>query len=316
MKTSVALLIFNRPEKTEEVFKVIRQVKPSKLLVVADGPRLEHSEESEKCAATRAIIDGVDWDCEVLKNYSDINLGCRKRVSSGLDWVFKTVEEAIILEDDCVPHAQFFDYCEEMLERYRYDSRIMSIAGLNVQFGRQRTQYSYYFSHYPHIWGWATWRRAWQYYDVNMKLWPTIKNSNLLKAILKDSHAIKYWSSLFDGVYEKQIDTWDYQWIFACLINNSLSIVPRVNLITNIGFGEGATHTINVSDSSKYSRMQSESLSFPLNHPPYMIRHLEADKFTLNTYYHTVWSEKLKWKLQRILQRQFLIKTNQILFKK
>src|SRR4028118_433764 len=184
MKTPVVLIIFNRPAQTEKVFEVIRQAKPPKLLVIADGSRAERPGEAEKCAAARAVIDRVDWDCEVFKNYSDVNLGCDPRISSGLNWVFETVEEAIILEDDCVPHPTFFRYCEELLERYRHDARVMNISGQNVLFGRHRTEYSYYFSRYTLCWGWASWRRAWQYFDVDVKLWPEIRDQNLIKNVL------------------------------------------------------------------------------------------------------------------------------------
>ncbi len=136
LKTPVVFIIFKRPDTTERVFEVIRQTKPTKLLVVADGARTDRPGEADKCAAVRAIIECVDWDCKVLKNYSEINLGCGKRVSSGLDWVFDNVEEAIILEDDCLPHPTFFRFCEELLERYRYDTRVSSISAQNVQLGR------------------------------------------------------------------------------------------------------------------------------------------------------------------------------------
>ncbi len=183
IKTPVVVIIFKRTDTTEKVFEAIRLAKPPKLFVIADGPRADHPGEAEKCEAARAIIERVDWECEVLKNYSDTNLGCAKRVSSGLDWVFSNVEEAIILEDDCVPHLTFFPFCEELLEKYRYDTRIASISGQNVQFGRERTNYSYYFSRYNHCWGWATWRRAWQHFDFDMKLWPEIKKGHLLDDI-------------------------------------------------------------------------------------------------------------------------------------
>jgi hypothetical protein len=160
VNTPIAFFIFNRPDTTARVFEAIRQAQPSKLLVVADGPRSTRPGEAEKCAATRAIIDQVDWECEVLTNYSDVNLGCRHRVSSGLDWVFEQVEEAIILEDDCLPHPTFFRFCEELLEWYRHDHRIVAISGDNFQNGHQSGEFSYYFSRYVHIWGWATWRRG------------------------------------------------------------------------------------------------------------------------------------------------------------
>ena len=176
LETPVAFLVFNRPHTTDKVFSEIAAANPRKLLIVADGPRPDQPGEAERCVAVRAIVDRVDWDCEVLTNYSDINLGCKARISSGLDWVFDTVEEAIVLEDDCLPHPSFFRFCEELLVKYRDDERIAQIGGVNFQSGRRRTNYSYYFSRYAHIWGWATWRRAWRHYDVALKAWPLIRD--------------------------------------------------------------------------------------------------------------------------------------------
>ena len=193
LQTPVVLLIFNRPDTTERVFETIRQAKPPKLLVVADGPRADKPGEAEKCAAVRAILDRVDWDCQVIQNYADTNLGCRERVSSGLNWVFETVEEAIILEDDCLPHPTFFRFCEELLERYRHDDRIMTISGNNLQFGRPHTEDGYYFSRYTHIWGWASWRRAWRFYDLEMKAWPELRNTNWLAEKMKSERSANYW---------------------------------------------------------------------------------------------------------------------------
>ena len=279
LQTPVCLIAFNRPDTTQKVFEAIRQVKPPKLLVIADGARADRPEEAEKCAKTREIINQVDWDCEVLTNYSDINLGCRKRVSSGLNWVFEQVEEAIILEDDCLPHPTFFRFCEELLERYRDNERVMAISGDNFQWGRKRTDYSYYFSRYNHIWGWASWRRAWRLYDLEMKIWPEVRDGNWLKDILQDSDAVNYWTKIFQGVYEG-FNTWDYPWTFACWIHNGLTILPKVNLVSNIGFGAEATHTKSV---SKFANMPTEEMSFPLQHPPFMIRDSQADEITETT---------------------------------
>jgi hypothetical protein len=169
LTTPVAFFIFNRPDTTEQVFSEIVRVKPHKLLVIADGPRSERQGEAEKCSQARSIIDRVNWDCEILTNFSEINLGCKVRVSSGIDWVFEHVEEAIILEDDCLPDPTFFRYCQVMLDHYRNDQRIGMISGDNFQNGIKRNMDSYYFSRYVHIWGWATWRNRWQnYYDVNI----------------------------------------------------------------------------------------------------------------------------------------------------
>jgi len=276
METPIAFLVFNRPETTIKVFEAIRQAKPKKLLVVADGSRPNRPGEAERCAATRAIIDRVDWDCEVLTNYSDVNLGCRERVSSGLKWVFDIVEEAIILEDDCVPHPTFFPYCEELLGHYRDDERVMAISGQKSQPQYQRTQYSYYFSRYFHVWGWASWRRAFQHFDAHLHLWPAIQDGELLKDLLIDGRSARYWSNIFQGVYAGEINTWDYQWLFACWIHSGLTILPSVNLISNIGCTAEATHTVNISHPN--ANDPTEAITLPLKHPPFVIRDIRLDE--------------------------------------
>lgn len=277
LKTPVAFIIFNRPDTTERVFAEIAKARPPKLLVVADGPRASRPGEVERCAATRAIIDRVDWDCEVLTNFSDFNLGCKRRVSSGIDWVFEQVEEAIILEDDCLPHPTFFRFCEELLERYRDDERIGMISGDNFQFGRKRTDASYYFSRYSHIWGWASWRRAWRYYDRDASNWETIRDGGWLDVLISKPSERRYWAKFFQAVRDGRIDTWDYQWVLALWSQGMVSIVPNFNLISNIGFGADATHT---QGASAYADMKVESMPFPLIHPEVVLPNLEADSFT------------------------------------
>jgi hypothetical protein len=274
LRTPVAFIIFNRPETTQRVFEQIAKAKPSKFLVIADGPRENSPGEAERCAAVRSIIDNVDWDCELLTNYSDVNLGCKSRISSGLDWVFDTVEEAIILEDDCLPDPTFFRFCEELLEKYRDDERIAMISGDNFQFGRRRTEYSYYFSRYPHIWGWASWRRAWKNYDVEMKLWPEIQDGRWLKDLLGDTKSVWYWRYIFEKVYSEKIDTWDYQWTFSCWIQNALTVIPNVNLVSNIGFGTNAEHT---KVKNRYAEMETQPMSNPISHPKYILQDSKAD---------------------------------------
>ena len=304
MKTPVAFLIFNRPDTTEKVFEAIRQAQPLKLLVVADGARSDRPSEAEKCQATRAIIDRVDWECEVLTNYSDVNLGCKTRVSSGLNWVFDHVEEAIILEDDCLPDPSFFLFCEKLLNYYREDERIMVISGDNFQFGRKRTDYSYYFSRYNHCWGWATWKRAWQYYDLEMKLWQEIRDGNWLEYILHKPRAVKYWNKVFQASYDRIIDSWDYQWTYTCWIQNGLTILPNVNLVSNIGFGTEGTHT--TSNNSPVAKLPTEKMYFPLRHPPFIIRDAEADEFTQKTLFNSSASDRLIKKAKKILSKKVL----------
>lgn len=278
LKTPVIFLTFNRPDTTKKVFEIIRQVRPPQLLVVADGARENKPGELEKCIAVRHIVNDVDWECEVLTNYSDINLGCKQRVSSGLDWAFSLVERAIILEDDCLPDISFFRFCEELLEKYQDDTRIMAISGDNFQFGRNRTDDSYYFSIYNHCWGWATWRRAWQHYDVEMKLWAKINQERWLKNILVNPAAIRYWRNKFQNTYEDKIDTWDFQWTFACWMQNGLTVLPHVNLVSNIGFDSEGTH--NNHSKHQLANIPTQEIEFPLQHPSCVIRNQEADDFT------------------------------------
>lgn len=282
LKTPVCFIIFNRPDVTQRVFETIRQAKPPKLLVIADGARANKIGELEKCLAARAIINQVDWKCEVLTNYSDINLGCRKRIYTGLDWVFSQVEAAIILEDDCLPDPSFFRFCEELLEKYRHNSRIMLVSGQNLQFGQKRRNYSYYFSRYNHCWGWATWKRAWQYYDDTMTLWPEVRDENWLFDILQDEQAFRYWSVIFQSMYEG-FDTWDYPWLFACYINQGLSVLPNINLVSNIGFGQEGTHATDTN--SILANIPVEEMQFPLKHPAFIVRDTQADNFTERTFY-------------------------------
>ncbi|MDQ3001280.1 MAG: glycosyltransferase family 2 protein [Fibrobacterota bacterium] len=274
--TPVAFLIFNRPDNTRKVFEAIRERKPATLLVVADGPRPGKPEEKERCRQTRAIIDqGVDWDCKVLKAYSEVNLGCRNRISSGLNWVFGEVEEAIILEDDCLPDPSFFPYCRAMLERYRNDSRIFSIAGTNFVPEETSPTYSYHFSRFANIWGWASWRRVWQgFYDVEMASWPTTKEA-FLRSIDGDVRYRLYWEYILDRTFTGKIDTWDYQFFYACMAQHGLNAIPSVNLVTNIGFQGDATHTTTV---NRFAEMPRSHLDPDLRHPPFALPDRDADR--------------------------------------
>ena len=278
LTTPVAFIIFNRPDTTEMVFAEISRARPPKLLVVGDGPRVNRSGEAEKVAAARAIIDRVDWDCEVLTNFSEVNLGCKRRVSSGIDWVFEQVEEAIILEDDCLPEPSFFRFCQELLERYRYDQRIGMISGDNFQFGNRRNDDSYYFSKYVHIWGWATWRDRWAAsYDVTMAKWPRVRDEAWLSDIVGNTREAAYWRKIFERVHRGEIDTWDYQWVFANWVEGRMTILPAVNMITNMGFDGNATHTTGDSELANLARC---AVSFPLKHPPGVFRNMQADMFS------------------------------------
>ncbi|MFN0084288.1 MAG: glycosyltransferase family 2 protein [Blastocatellia bacterium] len=283
METPVVIILFNRPEPTAKVFAEIRRARPRRLLLVADGPRRDRAGEAARCAAARAVAERVDWDCEVRSDYAAENLGCRRRIAGGMDWVFEQVEEAIVLEDDCVPHPDFFPYCEEMLARYRDDPRVMHIAGVNYQFGARPFPHSYYFSRYNHSTGWATWRRAWRRFDGEMREWPALRDSGWLAELFEDARDRADWHRSFQMAYEKRIDSWAYCWTFACWAAGGLTILPRVNLISNIGFALDGTHTKN--RRSRFANMPVEALGFPLDHPPEVARDDGADRYTQRNNY-------------------------------
>ena len=219
----------------------------------------------ESCHQVREIVARVDWPCEVFRNFSEKNLGCGERMISGLNWVFSQVEEAIILEDDCLPDLSFFPFCQELLEKYRGDSRITYISGDDLVRRDQKLPSSYYFSRIGGIWGWATWRSEWQRYDRHLTDWPKLREQGVLQEVFDDPKAVRFWTSTFDAMYEKRgPDTWDYQWVYTGLKNSSLTIVPSVNLITNIGFGSDATHTMKLDTRLSLS---TTSMHFPLIHP-------------------------------------------------
>ena len=273
--TPILFIIFNRPDTAEKVFNEIKKIKPKKLFVSADGPRENKPGEKEKCLATRKIIDQVDWECEVYKKYSDVNLGCKLGVSSGIDWFFKNVEQGIILEDDCLPAQSFFKFCEELLEKYKNNEKIMMISGDNFQNNRRRGDDSYYFSKLSHIWGWATWRRAWEHYSVNMEGYPKFKQDKKINAIWSKEYIRKYWLDTFDQAYENKIDTWDYQWAFSIWKMDGLCVIPNYNLISNIGFRDDATHT---KSANKLANQKIQSMDI-IKHPFKIEQNKKADNY-------------------------------------
>lgn len=278
-KVPILLLVFNRPEQTALVFKKICDLKPAKLYIAADGARENQNGELEKCLESRYILNKIDWDCKVYTLFRETNLGCRVAVSSALDWFFDLEVEGIVLEDDCLPHADFFTFCEIMLEKYRYDTRIGHISGSNFQFGKHRGgDSSYYYSRLTHVWGWASWRRVWKGYDVDMKSFPTFKSSQKLGSISGYSEFYEYWLSNFESVYMKLVNTWDIQLSYHNLINNSLSIMPNVNLISNIGFTDDATHTKH--KNHPFANIPLMALK-EIKHPKFILQDLAADIYTL-----------------------------------
>lgn len=247
LDTPVVFLIFNRPDTTARVFAEIARARPRRLFVVADGPRPHVPSDAERCAAARAVVEQVDWECQASTHYAETNLGCGRRVSSGIAWAFAQVEEAIILEDDCLPHPDFFPFCQQLLARYRDDERVMMVAGSNMLV-RHDVGESYLFSRYYNIWGWATWRRAWQHYDYAMAGWERLRNTRAVEYCYPVRYVAQYVRKNFDLLRRGEIDTWDIQWFYACMAQNSLAVLPRENLISNIG--SAGTHTDRIHDPS------------------------------------------------------------------
>lgn len=236
LKTPVLFLIFNRLDTTKQVFEAIRKAKPPRLYIAADGSRADHPGEDEKVRAIRDyVMDSIDWDCEVKTLFRTENLGCKLAVSSAINWFFSHVEEGIILEDDCLPDQSFFPFCQELLERYRDDERVMMISGTNYLFNKIEIKESYYFSRYYAIWGWASWKRAWSLYDINMSEWPRFSSETYLDSIYCHTKIVDFFKGMFKKAYLNQIDTWDIRWMFSCITNYSLAICPKYNLISNIG---------------------------------------------------------------------------------
>lgn len=276
-RAAVLFLVFNRPDVTEKVLDAIRIAKPPRLYIAADGPRSNKPDEAIACSAVRRMVtEGVDWPCTVQTLFRQQNLGCRQAVSTAIDWFFEQEEAGIILEDDCLPHPTFFSYCEELLNHYRDDTRVMHINGSNIMRGWLHDHdYSYYFSHHSAIWGWASWRRAWQHYDVNTFLLPEIQNKNYFWKRFFNSLEARMLLRPLWATHNNQLDTWDYQWSFALLIQSGLSIMPSVNLISNIGFGGEATHTFNTSH--PWANLPTEEMGQPLRHPAFVLRDAVSD---------------------------------------
>ena len=278
MNTPVVFLVYKRLDVTRHSFESIRNAQPKKLFIVADGPK-NNAEAKKTSSVIRFLKRAINWDCEVMWNVSKFNLGLAERVSSGISWAFNFCDQAIIIEDDCIPGPSFYKFCEELLVRYEYENRIGCITGDNFQDGKHRGKGSYYFSDFPHCWGWATWKRAWSEYDHELSNW-----NKILQVIKKrfDLISYKYWITIKDKLDNGDVDSWAYRWTFSLWSKRLLTITPNVNLVKNIGFGTKATH----SKSLEY-QYPRHSIGFPLNHPSVIRKNSTADNYTLKNYFKT-----------------------------
>jgi len=300
VKSPVLFIIFNRPDTTAKVFDRIRAARPAKLYVAADGPRSGRPDEEALCKQVREIATKADWDCEVKTLFRDANMGCKNAVSSAITWFFEREEEGIILEDDCLPADSFFSFCDEMLAKYRYDTRVRHIAGGNFQLGTRRGDASYYFSKISHVWGWAGWRRVWGDYDKNLGRYTEAGAQAALLNIFDDEWIADSWYQIFKELKAGNIDTWDYQLSITNFFNNALCIIPNVNLISNIGFGANATHT--TESTNKYAALQLAEIS-KITHPTYLLADKQADLFTLNHEFNIAEKRRQYNKPRRKLKR-------------
>jgi hypothetical protein len=293
-ETPILFLIFNREDTAQKVFDAIRRQKPKYLFVAADGARKHKPGEAETCQRVRDIIKQVDWDCELKTLFREENLGCKLAVSSAITWFFENVEQGIILEDDCLPDPSFFPFCEELLNKYKDDTRIGHISGNNFLPGIIEERINYDFCSYSHIWGWATWRRAWKNYDVNFPFWSKQKNK---RSFLFCNKCDEFYFSSFisDAINNRNgINTWDTQWLFTLRLQNQLSIYPSANLVINIGLGNpNATHT------TKHSKqlVPASPVSFPLKHPEYVLCNKEIDNNTMKKLFFS-WKRLVRYFLK------------------
>jgi hypothetical protein len=249
--TPILFVVFNRPDKTRQVFEQIRAIKPKYLYLSADGPRQNMDDEISKCDEVRSIVKNIDWDCDVKFLFREKNVGCSHALVSSIDWLFENEDYGIILEDDCLPDLTFFPYCSELLLKYKENKNIMMISGSNLGFTSGDS--SYFFSKYGQIWGWATWKESWKKFERQIK----IDDEDLKFNTRKEQ---RYWNNNFTKVI------WDVQWaVYSIWKNKGIAILPNVNLISNIGFGSDAT---NYTDENNINaEIKTNSIDFPMNHP-------------------------------------------------
>lgn len=275
---AVIFLVFNRPEHTRQSLAAIRAGRPGRIFVVGDGPRPDHPEDAAACAEVQRIVrEGIDWETEASFLFAETNLGLRPRVSSGLNWAFAQVEEALIIEDDCVVQPGLFPYCAELLEHYRHDERVGCINGTSLLPAGFPFEASYCFTRWHNPCGWATWRRAWRLYDASLQLFDRALARGWFEAWFPDPRHRLYWEHCMERTYRGRTSSWAYVWWMTCWAHSMLAINPSVNLVRNTGFGPGGTHTTDAND--WMAHLPVGEIKFPLRHPDTVITNHQADIF-------------------------------------
>jgi len=265
----ILFLFFNRLSVTKKVFNTIKEAKPMKIYLASDGPREGDDNELEIVESVRDyVLSNIDWDCEIHTLFQNKNLGCKYACSRAVKWFFENEEMGIVLEDDTMPDKSFFKYCENLLNHYKNDKRIGMIGG-HAPINNHNASESYYFSKYVRFWGWASWRRAWDHYDVELSNFDKLMEAKVLSSSTLSSREERYWSKVAKKLSRGELDTWDFQWLLVCLSQSMLTIVPSVNLVSNLGFGPDATHTLNID--SAHNNGDSFEMTFPLSHPNFIL---------------------------------------------
>lgn len=307
MDVPVLYIIFNRLDAVKLSFAAIRKAQPSVLYVAADGPRADVPGEAEACEAVRSwVLSNIDWPCSVHTYFQSVNCGCGHHPAGAISWMFEKERYGIILEDDCIASASFFVFAEEMLRKYECDSRFSIICGSNFDTSHQymAADSDYFFSKISYTWGWATWKRTWEKYDFTMRAWGHDNHRKLLKWLFDEKEYREYWRYIFDSTYKNQPqDLWDYQFFYLCYRTRQLAIVPNVNLVSNIGFGENATHT--VEHSSKIGMPLFEMTS-PFRHPSKVQANADYDRHVQEFCYGKLpvipWHKNIKRKIKSLLR--------------
>jgi len=306
-KSAVLFVIFNRPDTTNRVFEQIRAARPARLYVAADAPRSNNTTDELLCKQTRAIIDRIDWDCELKTLFNETNRGCRQGVSAAVTWFFDNEEDGIILEDDCLPSNSFFKFCDNLLEKYRDDTRIRHITGCNLQLGKKWGEFSYYFSNRVHIWGWASWRRVWNDYDLHLSKYHEPEIRERLQNIYQDPLVVDSWLNIFKDVKAGKVNSWAYPLDFINFFNNGLVIIPNENLISNIGFGGDATNTL--STESVYANLPVAEID-EITDPVFILPEKRADLTIINRDFKIEEQRRKQNALKRRVKRWFVSSFN------
>lgn len=296
MTPPVLVIAFNRPAHTRQILEAVKNAKPTKIYLALDGPRSQNTNDEKSRQEILETFKSINWDCEVDTLIRTNNLGCKIGVSSAITWFFEHEEQGIILEDDCLPSTDFFGFCGDMLERYKGEESIMQINGVNYQHGQHRGSADYYFSRIPHVWGWATWRRAWKLYDIEMNGLEDFFDQDIYKSIINYKNARKFWEPSLTATKQGEVNTWDYQWVFSIWKNNGLTIMPNYNLISNIGFDQLATHTTAYNDN--VANMPFVKMPLVRTYTDLYVSNYAADIYSFNTMFQPL--GKLEWLLVTI----------------